>query len=1597
MGVKTTRYTAKLFTTLLLIFTGTLAFSQIPCGFKYCRLIKIDHTKVSGGADLTNFPVLVSTVGLGDESLFKLTPAGHVQNASGYDVVFTAADGVTPLNFQLENYVSGTGEYEAYVNIPLLSHSVDTYIYMYYDNSAISTNQSTTSTWDGNTIGVWHLDNSIYTDGTSNANNGTPNGVTSVAAGEIASAAGYNGTTTNYVQLGLTNASASNGTIELWGYINTYVASTYFFGHSSTQNATYTDRIQLYTSDAAGTLTLGMGNNHALTNIATLSKNTWYHIVLSWTGSGGNGTYIAYINGVQKATGSYTSLNTLYTSADAGNDGNAGQRTEALTGNIDEIHISKTQRTAGWITTDYNNQSSPSTFCVISTEPATWIGTTNANWSVGTNWSSGSVPASGANVIIANSASNQPSVNVNPQVGFIWVQSGATLTISGGNTLSVYNNIVTCGTTAGAGTGTLIMNTTGTPQNQYISGPGTYSLAKLTSNPAAVTDTIFLSSPIALSSSFTISTGVFACQANQITGTAGTMNMAASTTLLLGSKTVATAVNFPTGYVAGNINLTAGSTVVYQANTNQTISGTPNYANLTITGGTASTTNTLSSNVTVNGNLLIQDGTGVVTFSGSSFNINADGNFTDNGIFSPGTGTVTLNGSSGVQALSSTEAAGLRFYDLVVNNTSATYPGITTTANLNVSDQITYTAGNLDLKGNSFAITTAQTTNTTDSYTGGNIISSSAGAHFTVTDPNSILFTKLYGTWIGNQTIGITISVTSGEIEFENFTQYGTASFTKTGAFSNTFTGGNGFHGPVTFTANSTTGLWKFGVSTTLPDTFYNATVNAGANLTGNDNFIFGANNTETFNGTTTITSTTPGGVYIGRSNGTGSANITFNGPVVCNISLTGNVVFADAGLGNLSKVTFNSTITLNSTATSTGYYYFGNSQYSTVTLSATGQFTGSGTIQGHTNTYLENVTQNGITLTQTINTVGSDGKLLIGGTGSASTAQPNTFNATCNFTADTAGYIVNGTFNGATTFTVNKPGAFGYIISNVFNSTLTATVGDILFQNNTFNGVTSLQHTSTTTNSTTNGGNTFNAAATIINSGSTNLLTGTTAGDIFAANATFTQNSTGLIFAARTNTSTFAGNITVNGTSSSQMSFGSNNGGITINGSGTQVFATGGSAVVPAINDLTMNMTAAGTNILQFNLSPSFIITGTLTFNSGNTGLINLNTSTMILGNAAAPGTIAYPAPGILAGWIYGGTFTRWFAAGASILLPTGASVATAGFFPIGSSPALDYFQPFWFAAPATTVKTAGSIALFQNSNANWNTPLSPTYVDATWAGGTTVQGVSIADWQVTPTTLALTVANDADIMFGGFGFVTFITGDVNASYATSTAGTYAAPSQLYGATDIEVERTGLSLLQLNAKWYIGTSNTTTSPLPIKLLSFNAVYGNTENIVNVNWITASEINNKLFTVQRSIDGVTYDDITTVPGAGNSNQTLNYAAIDPNPIPGIDYYRLKQTDYDGTFSYSDVVPVNVTSSEVLTLFPNPVTSSSLMLSYYVPATAQMDVKIYDIAGQEMAAYSTTMEKGNNTFTIDASKFAGGVYILKAVIGNQTFVRKFVKQ
>ena len=185
-------------------------------------------------------------------------------------------------------------------------------------------------------------------------------------------------------------------------------------------------------------------------------------------------------------------------------------------------------------------------------------------------------------------------------------------------------------------------------------------------------------------------------------------------------------------------------------------------------------------------------------------------------------------------------------------------------------------------------------------------------------------------------------------------------------------------------------------------------------------------------------------------------------------------------------------------------------------------------------------------------------------------------------------------------------------------------------------------------------------------------------------------------------------------------------------------------------------------------------------------------------------------------------------------------------------------------------------------------------------------------------------------------------------------------------------------------------------NPLPVELLAFTGNNNVKENVLE--WITATEVNNDFFTLERGSDGYSFKEIATVKGAGNSNTIKNYKSLDKEPLIGINYYRLKQTDFDGTVKYASNVVALKNEREIdYTLYPNPV-NNQLIIYADLMDQENINISITDISGRKVMEQKQFIIGGGNSVSIDASQFSEGVYFVLLKRENSTIVsqKKFVK-
>ena len=167
------------------------------------------------------------------------------------------------------------------------------------------------------------------------------------------------------------------------------------------------------------------------------------------------------------------------------------------------------------------------------------------------------------------------------------------------------------------------------------------------------------------------------------------------------------------------------------------------------------------------------------------------------------------------------------------------------------------------------------------------------------------------------------------------------------------------------------------------------------------------------------------------------------------------------------------------------------------------------------------------------------------------------------------------------------------------------------------------------------------------------------------------------------------------------------------------------------------------------------------------------------------------------------------------------------------------------------------------------------------------------------------------------------------------------------------------------------------TNPLPVELNSFTARYVEAENYVLLIWKTQTEINNYGFEIEKSYDKSNWQNIGFVPGNGNSNSPKEYNFRDNNLSGNSLYYRLKQIDSDGSFSYSKMVDLELVKPETFELsqnYPNPFNPST-MISYRLTATGYVTLKIYDILGNEVATL-VNEEKQPGIYEVEFSAKGG---------------------
>lgn len=189
-----------------------------------------------------------------------------------------------------------------------------------------------------------------------------------------------------------------------------------------------------------------------------------------------------------------------------------------------------------------------------------------------------------------------------------------------------------------------------------------------------------------------------------------------------------------------------------------------------------------------------------------------------------------------------------------------------------------------------------------------------------------------------------------------------------------------------------------------------------------------------------------------------------------------------------------------------------------------------------------------------------------------------------------------------------------------------------------------------------------------------------------------------------------------------------------------------------------------------------------------------------------------------------------------------------------------------------------------------------------------------------------------------------------------------------------------------------ISGSGTTGSLLPIELTKFEA--STIKKEVSLFWETESEINNEKFEIEHSIDGRTFQKITTIKGKGNSFEVNRYSYVHNSSSAGINHYRLKQIDYDGRFEYSKIITAKVESvGNAGILFPNPSFNGQTTLSYTANEEGELNIQVFDASGKVLLQKNHEIVEGDNRIDFDFSNFSKGMLFFKLEQNGQSSFQK----
>ncbi|MDB3906762.1 T9SS type A sorting domain-containing protein [Crocinitomicaceae bacterium] len=193
-------------------------------------------------------------------------------------------------------------------------------------------------------------------------------------------------------------------------------------------------------------------------------------------------------------------------------------------------------------------------------------------------------------------------------------------------------------------------------------------------------------------------------------------------------------------------------------------------------------------------------------------------------------------------------------------------------------------------------------------------------------------------------------------------------------------------------------------------------------------------------------------------------------------------------------------------------------------------------------------------------------------------------------------------------------------------------------------------------------------------------------------------------------------------------------------------------------------------------------------------------------------------------------------------------------------------------------------------------------------------------------------------------------------------------------------------------------TSGSPCSVLPVGLTEFSGDYSEISRSNEITWVTSSETNNDYFVLERSADGLNFGAIADIDGQGNSYEENTYTYFDPIESADTYYYRLKQYDYDGSYSYSDVIAIKSewdNSKFFGSIFPNPAKTAFTLITSERETASPIQLMFINAQGSVVKTEELMGHTNAANYGIDISNMKSGVYTIQLISGNESEVRKVV--